>query len=81
MALMSGNDWSSDVKNKNGVQDDPTGTSKFQNQQGKPVKALIGVALLVVLTLVLSRMHPAPHEISSDPDTTTTSQTTGAVIR
>jgi hypothetical protein len=49
------------------------------NQQGKPVKAVIGVALLVVLALVLSRMHPVPHEIT-DPSVTT-GQTTGTIAR
>ncbi len=45
------------------------------NQQGKPMKAVIGVALLVVLALILSRMNPVPHEIS-DPSVTT-GQATG----
>lgn len=79
MALMLGDDWSSD--GKNGVHEDPAGPDEFENQQGKPVKALIGIALLVVLALVLSRMHPVPHEISGDPGMTTTGQTTGAAAR
>lgn len=73
MALMSGNDWSSD--GKNGAREEPVRTSELENQLGKPVKALIGIALLVVLALVLARMHPAPHEISGDLGMTTTGQT------
>lgn len=49
------------------------------NQQNKPVKAVVGVALLVVLALVLSRMHPAPHEIANPP--VTTGQVTGTNAR
>lgn len=49
------------------------------NQQGKPVKAVIGVAVLVVLALILSRMNPVPHEMS-DPSVTT-GQTTGTIAR
>jgi hypothetical protein len=46
-------------------------TSNFeQRHEGKPIKTMIGVVLLIVLALVLSRMHPAPHEIS-DPSATT----------
>lgn len=41
------------------------------NQQGKPVKAIVGVCLLVVLALILSRMNPVPHEITADPSMTT----------
>ena len=36
-------------------------------QQGKPMKAVIGIAVLVVLSLILSRMNPVPHEIPPDP--------------
>ena len=79
MALMSGNDWSSD--GKNGARQKPAGTGELENQMGKPVKALIGIALLVVLAVVLSRMHPAPHEISSNPAMTTTGQTTTGSVR
>ncbi|MGL5168620.1 MAG: hypothetical protein ACRC9K_22290 [Afipia sp.] len=50
--------------------DTPPGEDFDINQQGKPMKTVIGVALLVVLALVLSRMHPAPHEIA-DPSVTT----------
>jgi len=49
------------------------------NQRGKPVKTVIGVVLLVVLALALSRMHPVPHEMS-DPSVTT-GQTTGTIAR
>lgn len=49
------------------------------NQRGKPVKTVIGVVLLVVLALALSRMHPVPHEIS-DPSGTA-GQVTGTNTR
>jgi hypothetical protein len=49
------------------------------NQRSKPMKAIIGVVLLVVLALILSRMNPAPHEIS-DPSVTT-GQATGTDAR
>jgi len=79
MALMSGNDWPSD--GKKGGYDEPVQTSEeFEYQQGKPIKALIGVALLVVLALVLARMSPAPHEASNNP-AVTTGQTTGSGAR
>lgn len=76
MALMSGNDWSSD--GKKGGYDEPVQTSEeFEYQQGKPIKALIGVALLVILAVALARMSPAPHEVSNNP-AMTTGQTTGS---
>lgn len=49
------------------------------NQQGKPVKTIIGVALLVVLALVLSQMHPVPHQIAAP--SVTMRQMTGAIAR
>ena len=59
--------------------DTPSGQDFDSNQQGKPMKAIIGVVLLVVLAVVLSRMHPVPHEIA-DPSVTT-GQTTGTIAR
>lgn len=45
-------------------------TKEFeQRHEGKPIKAAIGVGLLVVLALILSHMHPVPHEIAADPST------------
>lgn len=78
MTLMSGNDWPSDGKKS--AYDEPTGTSKFENQQGKPVKALIGIVLLVVFAVILARMNPVPHETASTP-AWTTNQTTGSGTR
>lgn len=76
---LSANDWSSD--GKKGGYDDPVQASEgFEYQQGKPVKALIGIALLVVLALVFSRMHPAPHDMSGN-SAVTTGQTTGSTTR
>ena len=78
MTLTSGNDWSSG--DKKSVYDEPVATDGFENQQGKPVKALIGIALLVVLAVVLARMNPAPHETTSAP-AWTTNQTTGSGVK
>lgn len=79
MTLMTGKDWPSD--GKKGAYDETTQTSdEFEYQQGKPIKALIGIVLLVVLALVLSRLNPAPHETSSNP-AVTTGQTTGSATR
>ncbi|MDO8979990.1 MAG: hypothetical protein Q7V17_12245 [Afipia sp.] len=76
---LSANNWSSD--SKEGGYDEPIQTSEeFEYQQGKPIKAIIGIALLVVLALVLSRMNPAPHAISNNP-AVTTGQTTGSATR
>ncbi len=79
MAFTTGNDWSSE--GKKGGYDEPIQTGEeFEYQQGKPVKALIGVALLVVLAVVLARMGPTPHEVSNTP-AVTTGQTTGSSTR
>lgn len=79
MSRMSGSDWMSD--GKKGAYDEPVQTSEeFEYQQGKPIKALIGIALLVVLAVALARMNPAPHEVSNTP-AITTGQTTGAGAR
>lgn len=67
--------WTSD-----GPDSPPETASDFDRRhEGKSVKAVIGVVLLVVLALVLSRMHPVPHEIP-DPSVTT-GQASGASIR
>lgn len=76
---LSANDWSSNGKGASNGKPVRT-TEKFEYQQGKPIKALIGVALLVVLALVLARMNPAPHETSANP-AITTGQTTGSITR
>lgn len=79
MSRMSGSDWMSDGKQDG--HDIPSHTGeKFEHQQGKPVKAIIGIALLVVLAIALARMNPAPHEVSNDP-AITTGQTTGTGTR
>ncbi|NGX99676.1 MAG: hypothetical protein G4V63_32160 [Candidatus Afipia apatlaquensis] len=79
MNRMSGSDWMSD--GKKAVYDKPAQASEeFEYQQGKPVKALIGIALLAVLAVALARMHPAPHDVSNTP-ATTTGQTTGTSTR
>lgn len=79
MNRKSGGDWMSD--GKKGAYDEPVQTSEeFEYQQGKPIKALIGIALLVVLAVALARMNPAPHEVSNTP-AITTGQTTGAGAR
>lgn len=71
MMTRAHNGWTSDGP------DAPAETARDfdRRHEGKSVKAVIGVVVLVVLALVLSRMHPAPHEIS-DPSSTT-GQTSG----
>ena len=62
MSRMSGSDWMSD--GKKGVYDEPVQTSEeFEYQQGKPIKALIGIALLVVLAVALARRIWTPLQI------------------
>lgn len=71
MALISGNRWASD-KDKRGYADAPDVYEDFHfTQRNKPLKAVIGVALLVALALILARMHPAPHVIQSPPSYST----------
>jgi hypothetical protein len=71
MALISGNRWASD-KDKRGYADAPDVYEDFHfTQRNKPLKAMIGVALLVALALILARMHPAPHEIQNPPSIST----------
>lgn len=70
MTRTSETGWMPDSE-KNGRDTPARSSEDFDiNQQGKPVKAIVGVAILVVLALILSRMNPAPHEIS-DPSVTT----------
>jgi hypothetical protein len=54
----------------------PSRSDFDSRQRGKPAKAIIGICLLVVLALVLSQMHPAPHNIPDNASTT--GQATGA---
>lgn len=70
MTRTSGRSWISDSEKSNYDAAAKSSEDFDANQQSKPMKAIIGVALLVVLALVLSRMHPVPHEIS-DPSVTT----------
>lgn len=71
MALISGNKWASD-KDKRGYADAPDIYENFElSQRNKPLKAMIGVALLVALALILARMHPVPHEIPNPPSIST----------
>jgi hypothetical protein len=63
--------WMPD-SHKPGADVSPFSKSDFDSrQQGKPMKAIIGIGLLVVLALVLSRMHPAPHDIQNNSAMTT----------
>ncbi|MCR6736260.1 MAG: hypothetical protein NVV83_20190 [Afipia sp.] len=76
MTRTSENGWTSDHE-KRGY-DLPLDTQKdFDSQRDKPMKAVIGIALLVVLALALSRMHPVPHDVPDD-SAAATGQITGA---
>ncbi|WP_424630914.1 hypothetical protein [Bradyrhizobium sp. SYSU BS000235] len=71
MALISGNRWASD-KEKRGYADAPDIYEDFHfTQRNKPLKAMIGVALLVAFALILARMNPVPHEIQNPPPIST----------
>ncbi|MEH2514152.1 hypothetical protein V1291_005506 [Nitrobacteraceae bacterium AZCC 1564] len=71
MALISGNKWASD-KDKRGYRDAPDIYENFEfSQRNKPLKAMIGVALLVAIALILARMNPVPHEIPNPPSIST----------
>ncbi len=60
----------------------PSPNADFDHtQQGKPIKAVIGVAVLVVLALILARMNPVPHEITADPSATPIGQATSEHVR
>jgi len=74
MARMSDTGWNSDHR---ADQPEQSADDFEFNQRGKPLKAMIGVAILVVLALVLSRMNPVSHEASAPPSITT-GQTTGS---
>lgn len=73
MTRTSETNWMPD-SDKSGQDRPPSGKEFDTNQKGKPMKTVIGVTVLLVLALVLSRMHPAPHEIA-DPSVTTGSIT------
>lgn len=70
MTHMPGSSWVPDDKQDS--YDKPASINEdFEyRQEGKPVKAVIGVAILVVLALILSRMNPAPHDMSNTPAAT-----------
>ena len=71
MALISGSKSASD-KDKRGCADAPDIYENFEScQRNKPMKAMVGVGLLVVLALILAHMHPVPHEIQNPPSIST----------
>lgn len=74
---MSESNWTS-VNEKGGY--DAPGRSNGEieySQRDKPIKAVIGIAVLVVLALAFSLMNPAARDVSHAP-VTTTGETTGA---
>lgn len=72
MTQLSGDGWISD-KGKSAQSDGSVSSKDFHTkQQGKTMKAAIGIAILVFGALVLARMHPVPHQIPSGPSSTTT---------
>lgn len=71
MTRLSGSSWTPN-REREGYDDPAQATDDVgYNQQNKPVKAVIGIAALVVLALVLSRMNPAPHDAANAPAITT----------
>jgi len=76
MAHTSKPGWTSNAQFREGQNERTTDDFEF-NQSGKPIKAVIGVAILVILALVLSRMDPVSHEASA-PSSITTAQTAGS---
>lgn len=78
MTHIAGDGWISD-KAKNTDVDDPQSSSKdfHHKQQGKTMKAAIGIAILVVVALVLSWVHPVSHSSSPSIITTETNRTQG----
>jgi hypothetical protein len=65
MTRTSENGWASDHE-KRGYDLPPHTGKDFDSQRDKPMKAVIGIALLVVFALTLSRMHPVPHDVPDD---------------
>ena len=80
MSRTSENSWTPDTADY--VGDPPADRNKdFGSRKlGKPIKTMIGVGLLVVVALVLSRMNPVPHDIPEVPSWTT-GQTSGTDAR
>ncbi len=78
MTHTSDTGWMPDSENRR--RDMASSNAEFdRTQQSKPMKAIIGIAVLVVLALILSRMNPVPHEITADPSETFGQTTTGHV--
>ncbi|MES2751278.1 MAG: hypothetical protein V4661_07895 [Pseudomonadota bacterium] len=84
MTQINGQGWATDSHRTDYDEDPDQTTEEFEyNQPGKPLKAAIGVALLVVLALMISRFGPVTQEDSNSPPMTTTdmnrapAQTTG----
>ena len=74
---MSDSNWTS-IRDKVGYDAPVRSDEKFEHsQRDKPIKAIIGMTLLVVLALVFSRMGPSSHDDSNTP-AATTGQSTGA---
>ena len=70
MSRTSENEWTPD--------DHRSGEAAFQpardfelRQRGKPLKTVIGVGILAIIALVLTLMHPVPHDVPDVPAWTT----------
>ncbi len=66
MTNFSGNGWSSNSHDDFSASPQTRSDYEFQ-QQNKPGKALVGIAILVALTIALAFMHPASHDTASTP--------------
>lgn len=67
MTTFSGNDWGSHSESKYSSAS-PQTTDEFEfNQRGKPMKAIIGLAVLVAFAVALAFFKPASDNMAKAP--------------
>ncbi|CAN5223012.1 hypothetical protein BH10PSE10_BH10PSE10_07030 [soil metagenome] len=76
----SENSWTTDTEDYDTKQPERPNKNFESRELGKPMKTVIGIGLLVVVALALSRMHPVPHDVPDVPSWTT-GQAAGADVR
>ncbi len=67
----SENSWTTDTGDSDTKQPERPNKGFVSHGMGKPMKTVIGIGLLVVVALALSRMHPVPHDVPKVPSWTT----------